>query len=210
MKPRFRRLAYAGAATVGAAVTALVLAGGPTTASADQCVAARGESTVTQPLAAGCAPAEVAGAALAGRPGVRVASTPNEASPPAEEENAGGAVQPGASTGPEVPETPASNPVQPEASTPPEVPETTPPAEESTPPGQPQQPEESTPPGQPQQPEESAPPGQPQQPETGQNQPRPQLPVTGRDEGIKAAGLGATILAAGAALVAATRRRRRS
>ncbi|GAA0279871.1 LPXTG cell wall anchor domain-containing protein [Cryptosporangium japonicum] len=198
MKPRFRRLAYAGAATVGTAVTAFVLAGGPS-AHAEQC-----EGAVTQPLAVECVSEAQAGTAIEARSGVRLAETPNVASPPAEE-NEGGAVQPGASTGPEVPE---NQPVQPQASTPPEVPETTPPGEETTPPGQPQQPAESTPPGQPQQPEESTPPGQPQQPETGQNQ--PELPVTGRDEGAKAAGLGAGILAAGAALVVAARKRRRS
>ncbi|MFG1923614.1 LPXTG cell wall anchor domain-containing protein [Cryptosporangium sp. NPDC048952] len=201
MKPRFRRLAYAGAATVGAAVTAFVLAGGPTTASAEQC-----GNAVTQPLAVECVSDTQGGAALAGQPGARVAAaTPNEASPPADE-NEGGAVQPGSSTGPEVPETPGeesgNQPVQPQASTPPEVPETTPPAEE-TPPGQPQVPGEGTtpPPS-----VETTPPGQPQQPESGQNQ--PELPVTGRDDGPKIAGLGAGILAAGAALVAASRRRR--
>jgi len=201
MKPRFRRLACAGAATVGAAVTAFVLAGGPT-ASADQCGSAQAAGAVAERLAVECpAAAQAAGAAVEGRPGARIAApTPNEASPPPEE-SAGEAVEPGASNGPEVPETPEGNPVEPETSAPPQVPETTPPAEESTPPGVPQVPAESPPPsGQPQVPTGGT------TPETGQSQPA--LPVTGSDDGAKIAGLGAGLLAAGAALVAATRRRR--
>jgi hypothetical protein len=195
-------------------VTAFVLAGGPTIASADQCASNEGARAVTQPLAAECATdAQAAGAAMAGRPGARIAAaTPNEASPPPEE-NTGDAVEPAASTGPEVPETTApgeesgSQPVVPGRSGGPEVPETQPavPAESPSP-------SEGT--GtQPAVPAESPAPSegvgtQPAVPENGANQ--PELPVTGTGDGKKLAGGGAALLAAGTAMVVATRRRRTS
>ncbi|SHM30388.1 LPXTG cell wall anchor domain-containing protein [Cryptosporangium aurantiacum] len=208
MKPRFRRLAYAGAATVGAAVTAFVLAGGPT-ATADQC---EDVSRAATALSAECVPAARAvGVALEGRPGARViGATPNEASPPPEEAENQPVVPSG---GPQVPETTAppeeaeNQPAVPTGG--PQVPETTPPAEETS--TQPVVPGASpTPSGTPSegvgtQPAvpESTPPGVP---ETGQNQ--PQLPVTGGDEGPMIAALGGLTLAAGAGLVLAARRRR--
>ncbi|MFI5957298.1 LPXTG cell wall anchor domain-containing protein [Cryptosporangium sp. NPDC051539] len=195
---------------MGAGVVVFVLAGGPT-ANADQCSAADTASGA-KPLAAECAVSagKAENAALVGRPGAPLAATPNEASPPAEESGAN-PVQPGSSTGPEVPSTPGeesgANPVQPQASTPPEVPETTPPEETGTQPVTPESPsptpgEESG--SQPAVPASTPPAG----PTGGENQ--PQLPVTGRKDGAALGALGGATVLAGTGLVVAARRRRRT
>lgn len=196
MKHRYRQLACAGAATVGAAVAALVLAG--PAASADQCDASiRAQSVVTTAIGSGC-DSSGGTAILAQRPGgLAVAATPNEASPPAGPETASPAAQIPEETPSNAPEVPATTPPVESSSPGPEVPETTPPGESSSPAPQ-------VPGAGPQSPGNGSP--APQLP-AGVN-PQPQLPVTG-GHGGEAAALGGTALAAGAFLVLAAGRRRR-
>ena len=196
MKHRYRQLACAGAATVGAAVAALVLAG--PSASAEQCdVSAQAQSVVTTAIGAGC-DLPAATAALAQRPGGRVvAATPNEASPPAGPETASPAAQIPEETPSSAPEIPATTPPGESSSPAPEVPETTPPGESSSPAPQ-------LPAAGPQSPGNGSP--APQLPAA--LNPQPELPVTG-GHGREAAALGGTALAAGAFMVLAANRRRR-
>jgi LPXTG-motif cell wall-anchored protein len=210
MKHTVRRLAGASLASAGAALAAVILAG--PMANAEQV-----SMTADQVSA----------------PHLEVIETPNVASPPPNtpgETSGSGAQVPGGVSRPGQWHAPAHpprftpSPTPPEETTPP--PETTPPAPpETTPPAPPETtppevppttpPEETSPPDKlvpssgppetpPTPPEETGPPQRQVPGETPETQPL--LPVTGGHGGLFA-GVGAALLACGAALVAVSRRR---
>lgn len=211
MKHRYRRLAGAGAATVGVAVTALVLAG--PTASAEQCGGSdQAPSIVAKAIGTDCVLSAGRAALATGESGRILVATPNVASPPAEPETGKPAPQIPEETpsgAPQIPEeTPSSGPQVPETS-PPETPpgETMSPAPEvpsPTPPGETASPAPQVPGNGPQTPGNATP--APQVPAAVASQ--SQLPVTG-GHGGEAAALGGTALAVGAIMVLAATRRRR-